>query len=107
MPPVARTGIHIFDHDRDPNSYTLLDVKSTAVPLKFTWSKQAVLPCKLGVRKDVVLASLVRWVLLRPSRNPTPGKGHRLRLWTACWSSTAVWTWPSANSAALIIVLKP
>jgi len=38
-----------------PKPFTLLNVKNSPVPLKITWSRRAVLPCKFGVRKDVLL----------------------------------------------------
>jgi hypothetical protein len=33
--------------------YEILNLKQTPIPLRFTWARQAVLPCRLGVRKDV------------------------------------------------------
>ena len=45
--------------------YTILHTKRTPVPFKFTWAKQAVIPCKVGVRKDVyALGGLIRYVSL-------------------------------------------
>jgi len=42
--------------------YILFQTRSTPVPLKFTWSKQAVYPCKLGIRKDIyALGALLRF----------------------------------------------
>lgn len=44
--------------------YTLLHTRNTPVPLKFTWSRQAVYPCKIGVRKDIyALGDLLRYVM--------------------------------------------
>ena len=47
--------------------YTLLHTRNTPVPLKFTWSRQAVYPCKIGVRKDIyALGDLLRYGLCLP-----------------------------------------
>lgn len=39
--------------DIDNPNYTLLDLPHTAVPLRVTWSKSAIVPGKLGIRKDI------------------------------------------------------
>lgn len=41
--------------DDDQDAWTLLDLKNTPVPIKFSWSKKAILPGKFGVRKDIDL----------------------------------------------------
>jgi hypothetical protein len=42
--------------------YTLFDTKQTPVPIKFLWSRQAVYPCKIGIRKDIyALGELLRF----------------------------------------------
>ena len=42
--------------------YTLLHTKNTPIPLKFQWSRQAVYPSRVGVRKDLYpLGGLVRF----------------------------------------------
>jgi hypothetical protein len=50
----ARSRVTAQDVDED-GSWTLLDLKKTPVPIKFSWSKRAILPGKLGVRKDLDL----------------------------------------------------
>lgn len=43
-------------------SYTLLNTRQTPIPLRFTWSKSAIYPAKLGIRKDVyALGDLLRF----------------------------------------------
>lgn len=54
----ARSGAHrsrVTAQDADKDSWTLLDLKHTPVPIKFSWSKRAILPGKLGIRKDLEL----------------------------------------------------
>jgi hypothetical protein len=41
--------------------YTILQTRSTPVPMKFTWARQAVYPFKIGIRKDIyALGELLR-----------------------------------------------
>lgn len=40
--------------------YTLLDLRNTPIPLKFTWSRDALYPAALCLRKDIKVLQLVR-----------------------------------------------
>lgn len=56
-PPPATAAAQV-----NTTPYTLLQTRSTPVPVKFTWSRQAVYPCKLGIRKDIyALGELLRF----------------------------------------------
>ncbi|KAI3424109.1 hypothetical protein D9Q98_009470 [Chlorella vulgaris] len=41
--------------------YTLLDLRNTPIPLKFTWSRDALYPAALCLRKDIKVLQLVRF----------------------------------------------